>query len=244
MEQFVLTPYSAYQSQVHFQENKNRKQTQKQEKEEIVPKFFDSVHNAVNARLKTSNKKHIIELILNSTRIKLSQSDNILLDNPDTKESIVDFVCELKRKNTDFPDIYLNTLKATQLPGVFLARMDIPIEVWHKVEVMRRDFNEQHMMQVPITENQIGTMQMMEEVSDHVGMNYPEIPDSRFVAQPVEEEAGSAENPITINEDEGFSETMTPQKTPPQQPPAMEPRPALRSIENLQNFYAARQLFD
>ena len=37
---------------------------------------------------------------------------------------------------------------------------------------------------------------------------------------------------------------MTPQKAPPQQPPAMESRPALRSIENLQNSTAARQLFD
>ena len=59
-------------------------------------------------------------------------------------------------------------------------------------------------------------------ISDHVAMNYPEILDSRFVAQPVDdflfpwEEAGSAENPITIDEDEGFSETMTPQNTPPQ----------------------------
>ena len=40
---------------------------------------------------------------------------------------------------------------------------------------------------------------------------------------------GSAEKPIIKDEDEGFSETMTPQNTPPQQPPAMEPRPALRS---------------
>ena len=118
------------------------------------------------------------------------------------------------------------------------------------VEVMRRDFNEHHMMQVPITENQLEEMQMMGEISDHVGMNYPEIPDSRFVAQPVDilfpwEEEGSVDNPITIDEDEGFSETMTPQNTPPQQPPpAMEPRPALRSIENLQNSSAARQLFD
>ena len=41
-----------------------------------------------------------------------------------------------------------------------------------------------------------------------------------FVAQPVDEflfpweEAGSAENPITVDEDEVFSETMTPQNTP------------------------------
>ena len=45
------------------------------------------------------------------------------------------------------------------------------------VGVMRRDFNEHHMLQVPITEKQLATMQMMEEVSDHVGMNYTEIPD-------------------------------------------------------------------
>ena len=101
---------------------------------------------------------------------------------------------------------------------------------------------------VPMTENQLEEMQMMEEVSDHVGMNYPEIPDSRLVAQPVDdflfpvEEVGSAENPITIDEDEGFSETMTPPA--PQQQPAMEPRPALRSIENLQNSSPVRLLFD
>ena len=122
---------------------------------------------------------------------------------------------------------------------VFLAGMDIPIQVWHMVEVMRRDFNQHHMVQVPMTQNQIGEMQMMEEVAEHVGMNYPETPDSRLVAQPVDEflfpweEAGSAKNSITIDEDEGFSETLTPQNTPPHQPPA-----------NLKNSSVARQLFD
>ena len=32
--------------------------------------------------------------------------------------------------------------------GVFLVRMDIPIQVWHMVEVMRRDFNEHHTTEV------------------------------------------------------------------------------------------------
>ena len=36
------------------------------------------------------------------------------------------------------------------------------------------------MTQVPITDNQLGTMEMMEEVSEHVEMNYPEILDSRL----------------------------------------------------------------
>ena len=129
--------------------------------------------------------------------------------------------------------------------GVFLARMDIPIQIWHMVEVMRRDFNEHHIAQVPPTENQLGEMQMMEEVAEHVGMNYPEHPDSRYVAQPVEDflfpwEEGSVDNPITIEEDEEFSEL----RTPVSEPPVMEATPALRFIENLQNSSAARQLFD
>ena len=114
MEQFVLIPYSVYQSQSTLP--RKQKLEQKQEKEEIVPKNFDSVYSALNARLKTSNNKHISDLILNSPRIKLSQSDNIILDNRDTKESIVDFLCALKRKNNDFPDIYFTILEATQLP--------------------------------------------------------------------------------------------------------------------------------
>ena len=84
------------------------------------------------------------------------------------------------------PDLVQTQVRET-VSGVFLARMDIPIQVWHMVEVIRRDFNEHHMMQVPITENQLGTMQMMAEVSDHVGMNLPKIPDSKFVAQPVDD---------------------------------------------------------
>ena len=88
----------------------------KQEKEEIAPKNFDYIYSAVNAKLKTSNNKHLIDFILNSPRNRLSQSENIILDNRDTKESIVDFVCALKRQNTDFPDIYFTILEATQTP--------------------------------------------------------------------------------------------------------------------------------
>ena len=43
------------------------------------------------------------------------------------------------------------------------------------------------MMQVTITDNQFGTMKMMEEGTEHVGMNYPEITDSRFKAQTVDD---------------------------------------------------------
>ena len=112
----------------------------------------------------------------------------------------------------EFPSDLLQIQVRETVSGVFLARMDIPIQVWHMVEVIRRDFNEHHMRQVPITEKQLGTKQMMEEKCAHVGMNYPDNPESRCVAQPVDdfvflwEDAGSA----GIDEDEGFSEAMTP----------------------------------
>ena len=88
----------------------------KAKKLDCTKKNFDTFYSAVNASLKTSNNKHIIDLILNSPRIKHSQSDNNKIDNRDTKESIVDFVCALKRKNTDFLDIHFTILEATQLP--------------------------------------------------------------------------------------------------------------------------------
>ena len=104
MDHFVLIPYSIYQSKSTLSK---KKLEQKQEKEEIVPKDFDSIYSAVNAKLETSNNKHLIGLILNSPRIRLIQSENIILDNRDTKESIVDFVCALKRKISTFPIITL-----------------------------------------------------------------------------------------------------------------------------------------
>ena len=45
------------------------------------------------------------------------------------------------------------------------------------MEVMQRNFNEHHIMQVPMTENQLGEMQMMKEVAEHVEMNNHDTPD-------------------------------------------------------------------
>ena len=72
------------------------------------------------------------------------------------------------------------------------------------VEAMRRDFNEHHTTQVPMTENQLGEVQIMEEVAKHVVMNYPETPDSIYVAQPFD-------NFLFIWE-EGYVDTQLPSK--------------------------------
>ena len=53
--------------------------------------------------------------------------------------------------------------------------------------MVRRDFNEHHIKQVPMTENQLGEMHSMEEVAEHVEMNCLGTPDSSYGAQPVDD---------------------------------------------------------
>ena len=70
---------------------------------------------------------------------------------------------------------------------------------------------------------------MMEEIAEHVGMNYPDTPDPSFMSQLVHDflfprEEGSVENPITIEVEEGFYEPRTTVSEPPSQPPTIKPR--------------------
>ena len=116
MEQLVLIPYSVYQ----WQSTLPKKWNKSKKKRRLYQKFFNFVYKAVSSRLKTNNNQHIIDSFLNSPRIKLSQSDNFIIENRDKKESIVDFVCALKIKKTDCPDIYLTILEAIQLPPKFV----------------------------------------------------------------------------------------------------------------------------
>ena len=76
--------------------------------------------------------------------------------------------------------------------------------VWNIVEVMRRDFNKPHMTQVHITVNQLGKIQPMEKVSEHVGMKYLDTTDSSILANSVNdflftlEDIGLVENAIAL----------------------------------------------
>ena len=99
-------------------------------------------------------------------------------------------------------------------------------------------------MQVTITENHFATMRITSQIAKKCGIDFSEV--SGSVAQPVDdfhipwEKARSAENPITLHEVEGFSETWRLQLDSN----CLHFRPAMCSLENLQNSIAARQFFD
>ena len=54
----------------------------------------------------------LIDKILSCSRIKLSNSQTIILDGVDTGVLISDFTLHLRRKNADVPDIYFTLLDA------------------------------------------------------------------------------------------------------------------------------------
>ena len=106
MEQFVLVPASVY--------NKSIQSVTKQElpkyKAEQPPTYqIDSL----NLNKKLFGKADALrDKILSCSRIKLSNSQTIILDGVDTGVLISDFTLHLRRKNADVPDIYFTLLDA------------------------------------------------------------------------------------------------------------------------------------
>ena len=106
MEQFVLVPASVY--------NKSAQSVTKQElpkyKAEQPPTYqIDSLN--LNKKL-FGKSDTLIDKILSCSRIKLSNSQTIILDGVDTGVLISDFTLHLRRKNADVPDIYFTLLDA------------------------------------------------------------------------------------------------------------------------------------
>ena len=105
MEQFFLVPASVYNKSltVTKQELPNYKAEQ--------PSTYQI--NSININKKLFGKADpLIDKILSSSCIKLSNSQTIILDGVDTGVLISDFTLHLRRKNADVPDIYFTLIDA------------------------------------------------------------------------------------------------------------------------------------
>ena len=108
MEQFVLVPASVY--------NKSVQSVTKQElpkyKAEQPPTYqVDSLKRDINKKL-FGKADTLIDKTLSCSRIKLSNSQTIILDGVDTGVLISNFTLRLRRKNANVPDIYFTLLDA------------------------------------------------------------------------------------------------------------------------------------
>ena len=108
MEQFVLVPASVYNKSVTA--HSITKQELPKYKAEQPPTYqIDSLN--LNKKL-FGKTDPLIDKILSCSRIKLSNSQTIILDGVDTGVLISDFTQHLRRKNADVPDIYFTLLDA------------------------------------------------------------------------------------------------------------------------------------
>ena len=112
MEQFVLVPASLY-------HNLNTKPTHKVELPKYQPQQTPSSH--IDTLKKDINKKllakadSLIDKLLISPLIKLSQSNTIVRDGVDTGVLLQDFAEHLRKKKADIPDNYFTLLDAANI---------------------------------------------------------------------------------------------------------------------------------
>ena len=110
MEQFVLVPASVYNKSVITQSV--TKQELPKHKAEQPPTYqIDSLKRDINKKL-FGKADTLIDKILSGSRIKLSNSQTIIMDGVDTGVLISDFTLHLRRKNAHVPDIYFILLDA------------------------------------------------------------------------------------------------------------------------------------
>ena len=96
--------------------------TQSHTKQEL-PKYQPSQNPTyqIDSLKKEKNKKlfskadSLVDKILSSPRIKLSNSETLILDGVETGIFLSDFAQQLRRQNADVPDIYFTLLYLTLL---------------------------------------------------------------------------------------------------------------------------------
>ena len=106
MEQFVLVPASVYNKSAQFV---TKQELPKYKAEQ--PPTYQVVSLNLNKKL-FGKSDTLIDKVLSCSRIKLSNSQTIILDGVDTGVLISDFTLHLRRKNADVPDIYFTLLDA------------------------------------------------------------------------------------------------------------------------------------
>ena len=118
-KQFLLTWNNLFSSQLVFNQSLNTQAVTKQE----LPKYQDEQipTNQIYSLQKEINKKlfakadSIVDKTLSCPRIKLSESQTVILDGVETGVLRLDFAQQLRRTNADVPDIYLTLLVYLQL---------------------------------------------------------------------------------------------------------------------------------
>ena len=137
MEKFVLVPASVYIESVTTQ-SVTTQELSKYKAEQPHTYQSDSLKRDINKPL-FGKEDALIDKILSCSRIKLSNSETIILDGVDYGVLISDFTLHLRRKNVDVPDIYFVLLDAAGISPSLVFNQNakakdrgswVPFKVW------------------------------------------------------------------------------------------------------------------
>ena len=84
---------------------------------------IDSLKKEINKKL-FSEADSLVDKILPCPRIKLSNSQTLVLDGVETGIFLSDFAQQLRRKNADFPDIYFTLLDAAGISPTLILNQN------------------------------------------------------------------------------------------------------------------------
>ena len=113
MEQFVLVPLSVYNSS-NSSTIATKQELPKYKPEQTPTYHKDTLKKEINQQHSTSASPLVNE-VLESPRIRLSNSNTLILDGIETGVLLKVFAHRLKRKNGAIPNIYITLLDAVSI---------------------------------------------------------------------------------------------------------------------------------
>ena len=118
LDQFVLVPASVYNKSLSTQ-SVAKQELPKYQPSQNPTYQIDSLKKEINKKI-FSKADSLVDKILSCPRIKLSNSQTLILDGVETGIYLSDFAQQLRRKNADVPDIYFTLLVAAGISPILI----------------------------------------------------------------------------------------------------------------------------
>ena len=122
MDQFVLVLASVYNKSLITQ-SVTKQERPKYQPSQNATYQIGSIKNEINKKL-FSKADSLADKTLSPPRIKLSNSQTLILDGVETGIFLSDFAQQLRRKKADVPDIYYTLLDAPDISQTLILNQN------------------------------------------------------------------------------------------------------------------------
>ena len=126
MDQFVLVPASGYNKSLVTQ-SVTKQELPKYQPSKNPTYQIDSIKKEINKK-SFSKADSLVDKFLSCPRIKLSNSQTLILDGVETGIFLSDFVQQLRRRNADVPDIYFTLIDAAGISPTLILDQNAKVK--------------------------------------------------------------------------------------------------------------------